>query len=270
MKPNLNAIDTTCELLERLREEMPLVHCMTNAVVTGYTANALLAAGAAPAMIHDREEAAQFAAAANALLINIGTITQDQAAAMRGAIDAANQAGRPWVLDPVAVGVLSLRTAFAAEAKLKTPAIIRGNASEIIALAGFKATSRGVDGTASGDEARDAAARLSKETGAAVLATGEVDIAVMPGRDTVSITNGHPIMTRVTGVGCAQGALAAAFAAVADSPFDAAVAAGLVMAVAGDMAFETAKRPGSYQIALLDALDAIDDATLRNRGKAFA
>lgn len=270
MKPDPHAIETTCVLLAKLRKDVPLVHCMTNAVVTGYTANALLALGAAPAMIHDPEEASQFAAIAGALLVNIGTITQDQAVAMRAAVASANQAGRPWVLDPVAVGFLSLRTALAAELKAKRPSIIRGNASEIMALAGFKATARGVDSTAAVSEAREAAERLVEQTGAAVLVTGEVDVAVAPGRAAVSIGNGHPMMTRVTGVGCAQGAVAAAFAAVADSPFDAAVAAALVMGVAGDMAIETAKRPGSYQIALLDALDAVDEAALRARGKAFA
>lgn len=270
MNAHLYAIDSTCALLAKLRREAPLVHCMTNAVVTGYTANALLALGAAPAMIHDPEEAAQFAAIAGALLVNVGTITQDQAASMRAAVAAANRAGRPWVLDPVAVGFLSLRTAVAAELKLKGPAIIRGNASEIIALAGFKATARGVDSTAAVSEAREAAELLVEQTGAAVLVTGEVDVAAAPGREAVSIANGHAMMTRVTGVGCAQGAVAAAFAAVADAPFDAAVAAALVMGVAGEMAFETATRPGAYQIALLDALDAVDEDALRARGKAFA
>ncbi|NLE40661.1 MAG: hydroxyethylthiazole kinase [Lentisphaerae bacterium] len=270
MKADIHAIDSTCALLAKLRREAPLVHCMTNAVVTGYTANALLALGAAPAMIHDPEETAQFAAIAGALLVNIGTLTQDQAAAMRAAVAAANQAGRPWVLDPVAVGFLSFRTTVAAELKRKGPAIIRGNASEIIALAGFKATARGVDSTAAVSEARETAELLVEQTGAAVLVTGEVDVAVAPGREAVSIANGHAMMTRVTGVGCAQGAIAAAFAAVAESPFDAAVAAALVMGVAGEMAYETAKRPGAYQIALLDALDAVDEAALRARGKTFA
>jgi hydroxyethylthiazole kinase len=154
--------------------------------------------------------------------------------------------------------------------KRKGPAIIRGNASEIIALAGFKATARGVDSTAAVSEAREAAELLVEQTGTAVLVTGEVDVAVAPGREAVSIANGHAMMTRVTGVGCAQGAIAAAFAAVAESPFDAAVAAALVMSVAGEMAYETAKRPGAYQIALLDALDAVDEAALRARGKTFA
>ncbi len=263
-------IESACTLLAKLRDEAPLVHCMTNAVVTGYTANALLALGAAPAMIHDPDEAAQFAAIAGALLVNAGTVTQDQAAAMRAAVAAANGAGRPWVLDPVATGFLGLRTSLCGELKMQRPAIIRGNASEIMALAGFQATSRGVDSTAAVSEACGAAEMLAAQTGAAVLVTGEVDVAVAPGRPPVSIANGHPMMTRVTGVGCAQGAIAAAFAAVTDDPLAAAVAAALVMGVAGEMAFDAAKRPGSFQIALLDALDAVDAAALRARGKVSA
>ena len=260
-------VEESCALLERVRREAPLVHCMTNAVVTGYTANCLLAVGAAPAMIPDAEEAAQFAAIAGGLLINVGTITRDQADAMRAAVDSANKAGRPWVLDPVAVGFLSLRTDVANELKMKTPAIIRGNASEIMALAGFKATSRGVDSTAAVDEAREAAEMLSAQTGAAVLVTGEVDIAVAAGKPVISITNGNAMMTRVTGVGCAQGAIAAAFAAVTEDYHAAAVATALVMGVAGDLAFAGAKRPGLYQIALLDALDEVDATALRSCGK---
>lgn len=260
-------IETSCVLLERVRREAPLVHCMTNAVVTGYTANCLLAVGAAPAMIHDPEEAAQFAAIAGGLLINIGTITRDQAASMRAAVDSANGAGRPWVLDPVAVGFLSLRTDLANELKMKRPSIIRGNASEIMALAGFKATSRGVDSTAAVDEARGAAEMLSAQTGAVVLVTGAIDIVVAAGKPVVTIANGNAMMTRVTGVGCAQGAMSAAFAAVSEDRHAAAVATALVMGVAGDMAFENAGRPGSYQIALLDALDAVDAKEIRLRGK---
>ena len=260
-------IDESCVLLERVRKEVPLVHCMTNTVVTGFTANCLLALGAAPAMIYDPEEASQFAAIAGGLLVNVGTITLDQANAMRYAVDSANAAGRPWVLDPVAVGFLTLRTNVSNELKLKSPAMIRGNASEIIALAGFKATARGVDSTAQVDEAREAATLLAEQTGAVVLVTGQIDIAVAVNKPTVSIANGHAMMTRVTGVGCAQGAVAAAFAAVSEDRHAAAVATALVMGVAGEMAYEKAKRPGSYQIALLDALDAGNANELRARGK---
>ena len=257
-------------MLTRLREEAPLVHCMTNEVVTSYTANCLLAVGAAPAMIPDKQEARQFAAVAGALLINVGTITEPQAEAMRAAVDSANCAGRPWVLDPVAVGALSLRTSLANELKIKGPALIRGNASEIIALAGLKVSGRGVDSTAAVDEARGAASMLAEETGAAVLVTGPVDIAAAKGKPVVSVSNGTPLMTRVTGVGCAQGAICAALATLSEDKHAVAVATALVMAVAGDMAAEKTTRPGSFQIALLDALDAVNAEELVVRGKVSA
>ena len=130
-----------------LRAHSPLVHCMTNDVVQTFTANVLLAVGASPAMVIDPREAAQFAAIADALLINVGTLTEDRAVAMRAAVEHARQAGKPWTLDPVAVGALTVRTAFCHELLALQPAAIRGNASEILALAGMSAGGRGVDTT---------------------------------------------------------------------------------------------------------------------------
>ncbi|HIC1257698.1 TPA: hydroxyethylthiazole kinase [Klebsiella pneumoniae] len=130
-----------------LRAHSPLVHCMTNDVVQTFTANVLLAVGASPAMVIDPREAAQFAAIADALLINVGTLTEDRAVAMRAAVEHARQAGKPWTLDPVAVGALTVRTAFCHELLAFQPAAIRGNASEILALAGMNAGGRGVDTT---------------------------------------------------------------------------------------------------------------------------
>lgn len=130
-----------------LRAHSPLVHCMTNDVVQTFTANVLLAVGASPAMVIDPREAAQFAAIADALLINVGTLTEDRAVAMRAAVEHARQAGKPWTLDPVAVGTLTVRTAFCHELLALQPAAIRGNASEILALAGMSAGGRGVDTT---------------------------------------------------------------------------------------------------------------------------
>ncbi|MFA1661036.1 hydroxyethylthiazole kinase [Klebsiella quasipneumoniae] len=130
-----------------LRAHSPLVHCMTNDVVQTFTANVLLAVGASPAMVIDPREAAQFAAIADALLINVGTLTEDRAVAMRAAVEQARQAGKPWTLDPVAVGALTVRTAFCHALLAFQPAAIRGNASEILALAGMSAGGRGVDTT---------------------------------------------------------------------------------------------------------------------------
>ena len=259
-------------LLEEMRRSAPLVHCLTNHVVTNFTANVLLAAGAAPAMIHDPEESAIFAGVASALLVNVGTIEREQAEAMRRAVASANAAGRPWVLDPVAVGALPLRTQVAAELARQRPALIRGNASEILALAGAGSGGRGVDSTQGVDAAADAAHSLADRTGAAVLVTGPVDLVVAPGGvGDVRIANGVPLLTRVTGVGCSQGALCAALCAVAGGDARlAAVAAALLVGIAGERAARVSSRPGSFAVAFLDALDEIDAAVIEREGKILA
>jgi hydroxyethylthiazole kinase len=249
-------------ILERLRARHPLVHCLTNHVVKNFTANVLLALGAAPAMVEHADEAAEFAAMADALLVNLGTLDEPQMAAIRRAIPAANQARKPWVLDPVAVGPLTVRTKFAREILALRPTLIRGNASEIIALAGQTGRGRGVDSGDAAEAALNAARSLAGQTGGAILVTGPVDYATF-GAETIACANGHPLMTRVTGVGCAQGAVAAACAAVADSPLAAAVAAAVFMGVAGDLAARVSTRPGTFAAALLDALDQLDADTLR-------
>lgn len=253
-------------ILERLRARHPLVHCLTNQVVKNFTANVLLALGAAPAMVEHAEEAAEFAAMADALLVNVGTLDELQMTAIRRAIPSATQARKPWVLDPVAVGPLTVRTHFAREIVKLRPSVIRGNASEIIALAGQTRKGRGVDSGDSSEAALAAGRELAQQIGGAVLVTGPVDYAT-DGTDTVACANGHLLMTRVTGVGCAQGALAAACAAVSDSPLAAAVAAAVLMGVAGDLAARVGKRPGTFAPALLDALDQLDADTLRREAK---
>ncbi len=261
-----SAIEVVVENLEKLRARKPLVHCLTNQVVKGFTANALLAIGAAPAMVEHPEEAAAFAGVADALLINVGTIEPLQIEAIRAAAPAAREAGRPWVLDPVAVGFLSVRTALARELMEQGPSMVRGNASEIMALAGFEARGRGVE---SGDEstaAREAALELVRKGARSVLVSGRVDLAFDRDRS-AAVANGHALMTRVTGVGCAMGAIAAAFCAVAADPFDAAVSTAVVLGLAGEIAAGRASRPGSFQIELLDALDAVDGETIRRLGR---
>jgi len=254
--------------LARLRARHPLVHCMTNQVVKDITANVLLAAGAAPAMVEHPDEAAQFAAIADALLINLGTLDAAQMRAMRRAIPAATRARKPWVLDPVAVGPLATRTRFAREILQWKPALIRGNASEIIALAGLAAAKgRGVDSGDRPDAALEAAARLVAQTGGAVLVTGPVDYAFDATGATITCANGHELLTRVTGVGCAQGAIAAALLAVAGTPLEAAAAAAVIIALAGEIAAARAPRPGSFRVAFLDELDRLDAATIRRRAK---
>jgi hydroxyethylthiazole kinase len=260
------SIDEVIAILERIRAQHPLVHCLTNQVVKNFTANVLLALGAAPAMVEHADEAAEFAAMASALLVNVGTIDEPQMAAILRAVPSANKAHKPWVLDPVAVGPLTVRTHFAHEILTLRPTLIRGNASEIIALAGETGRGRGVDSGDSAEAALNAAKTLAKQTGGAVLVTGPIDYATN-GADTIACANGHSLMARVTGVGCAQGAVAAACAAVASSPLAAAVAAATLMGVAGDLAARVSQRPGSFAEALLDSLDQLDADILRREAK---
>ncbi|WP_250533807.1 hydroxyethylthiazole kinase [Caballeronia sp. AZ10_KS36] len=246
----------------RVRERAPLVHCLTNLVVTNFTANVLLAIGAAPAMVVAREEAAQFAPLANALLINLGTLDVPQMRAMRAAVDAANSAGTPWVLDPVAVGPLAFRTEFALELLDAKPAVIRGNASEIISLSGGEASGRGVDSTATTDAALDAAQILALKTQAVVAVTGATDY-ITDGRRVIALSNGSPLMTRVTGVGCALSATVAALVGAAqsgDEHLTATIAAIAYSTVAGELAAREAALPGSFAVAYLDGLASVDSA----------
>lgn len=247
------------EALAALREAAPLTQCITNAVVTGFTANALLALGAAPAMCDIPGEAGLFAGIAGGVLVNLGTPTAEQREAAREAV----RAGTPWVLDPVAVGALPVRTALAHELLDARPAIIRGNASEILALAGSGAGGRGVDATDSTDDALEAARALALRTGGTVAVSGETDLIVDAER-TASVPGGSVLLTRVTGGGCALGAAMAAFVAVVP-PFDAAVAASAVWAVASERAAAHSRGPGSFAVAFLDELAAVRPADLDGR-----
>src|SRR5215213_7520170 len=160
-------VDRVVDVLARVRARGPLVHCLTNIVVAGFTANVLLAVGAAPAMVENQEEADPFARVADAVLVNLGTLSAERATAMRRAAAAAQDAGTPWVLDPVAVGALDHRTRLAGELLASAPAVVRGNASEVLALAGAAGPrTRGVDSTAGSGDAVDAAAELARTSGA--------------------------------------------------------------------------------------------------------
>lgn len=260
--PNVSSLPSVVDVLTRLRARRPLVHCLTNQVVKNFTANLLLAVGATPAMVEHPDEAEEFAAIADALLVNLGTLEPLQISAIKRAVPAALKAKRPWVLDPVAVGILGLRTEFARHLLELRPALVRGNASEIIALAGQESRGRGVDSGDSADAAIESARSIVRRTGGAVLVTGPIDYAT-DGSDVYACANGHELLTRVTGVGCAQGALAAACAAVASSPLEASVATAVILGVAGEMAAEQTVHPGTFQMALLDALDRLDGELLQ-------
>ena len=247
-------------LLQDLRASTPLIQCLTNAVVTNFTANALLALGAAPAMTDIPGEAGPFAELASGVLINLGTPHKEQRAAMKEAAAAAGAAGTPWVLDPVAVGALPVRTALAAELLELNPTAIRGNASEILALAGLGSGGRGVDATENPEQAVPAAQKLAAEYGAVVAVSGPTDV-ITDGSTVIRLTNGSPLLTRITGGGCALGAVTAAFLSVArpdDGGRLAAVAsATAVYTVAADLAAAEAAGPGTFGPAFLDALSRV-------------
>ncbi|MCT1477528.1 hydroxyethylthiazole kinase [Microbacterium sp. p3-SID336] len=257
-------------LREAVRESPPLTHCITNAVVTGFTANVLLALGAAPAMVDIVGEAEPFAAAASGLLINLGTPTPEQREASREAVAGALATGTPWVLDPVAIGTLPVRTALAHELTAQRPTAIRGNASEILALAGHGGGGRGVDATDGTDAAAAAARELADQHGSVVAVSGPVDL-LTDGKRVIRIANGHELLTRVTGGGCALGAVMAAFLGAArgtgTDALTAVAAATLVYTVASERAAESSRGPGSFAVGLLDALSAVTPADLRARAR---
>ncbi|EJD6309367.1 TPA: hydroxyethylthiazole kinase [Raoultella ornithinolytica] len=234
------------------RRHSPLVHCMTNDVVQTFTANVLLAVGASPAMVIDPQEASQFAALADALLINVGTLTVDRAQAMRAAALSAQNAGKPWALDPVAVGALTLRSAFCHKLLSLQPAAIRGNASEIMALAGMSAGGRGVDTTDTAAAALPAAQALARQINTIVAVTGEVDY-VTDGQRTRAVSGGDRLMTRIVGTGCALSAVVAASTAMPGDRLENVAAACGLMKQAGGAAAR-GRGPGSFTPAFLDAL----------------
>ncbi|MGW9158550.1 hydroxyethylthiazole kinase [Microbacterium sp. NPDC055665] len=246
-----------------LRETPPLTHCITNTVVTGFTANVLLALGAAPAMVDIVGEAEMFAGVASGVLINLGTPTPEQRAASLEAVAGAAASGTPWVLDPVAIGALPIRTALAHRLAELRPTAIRGNASEILALAGLSAGGRGVDATDSTDAAADAAAALARNTGAVIAVSGPVDL-LTDGERVLFLANGHELLTRVTGGGCALGAVMAAFLGAARNTghdaLTAVASASLVYTIAAERAAAVSNGPGSFAVALLDALASLGPA----------
>lgn len=238
-------------------EGAPLVHCLTNIVVAGFTANVLLAIGASPAMVENAQESGEFAAVAGSVLVNLGTLSAERERAMRAAAAAAHASGTPWVLDPVAVGALAHRTELARELLRFHPTVIRGNGSEVMSLAGVRdAAGKGVDSAAGSADALDGARWLARSAGCVVAVSGATDF-VTDGTEVVAVPGGHLLMTRVTGVGCALGAVMAACCAVDRRPVVAAATASAVLAAAGERAAAGNPGPGTFAVRLLDALAAL-------------
>ncbi len=257
-------VDTIINALHAVREQKPLVVNITNYVVMNNTANALLAIGASPIMAHSREEMAEMMSFSGALVINIGTLDSLWIPRMMVAVEQANNHNKVVVLDPVGCGASKLRTQTSRQiADAANKLIIRGNASEIIALAGEQGTSKGVDSTDSSEAAVGAAQYLAKTYQCNVVVSGETDFIITADRQ-IKLNNGHVMMTYVTGMGCTLSALTGAFAAVGE---ETGLAAAAVLGVAGEIAAEQSKGPGSLQLNLLDALYLLDEETLIQRLK---
>lgn len=255
------------EDVKSIRERAPLVHNITNYVVMNCTANALLAVGASPVMAHAEQEVEEMAGIAQAVVLNIGTLSAPWVSAMLRAGLVARSRGIPLVLDPVGAGATRLRTETAKRLLAEcAPTILRGNASEIQALGSGGGGTKGVDSTEVPERALDAARMLSQTYGCVVSMSGPVDLIVYQEK-VAQVANGHPMMTRVTGMGCTASALTGAFAAVNPSAFLAACRAMVLMGVVGEIAADRASGIGSFQVAFLDTLGSVSADELGRRAR---
>lgn len=245
--------DAAADVLARVRDRSPRVHCITNTVAQNYTANMLLAAGAVPSMTISPEEIVSFVAGAEALLVNLGTFDEERRRAIAVALDAAGTARMPWVLDPVFIERSPGRAAFARSLLARGPAAVRLNAAEFGPLFG-------------GDPADKVAARVAEACATVVALTGDNDI-VTDGARRVIAANGDPLMALVTGMGCAGSALVCAALAVETDPWLATSAALIALGVSGEVAAEAARGPGGFAGSIVDTLHNLDRATLRARLK---
>jgi len=245
--------DIAADVLARLRAKNPRVHCITNAVAQNFTANVLLAAGAVPSMTVAPDEIGEFAARADALLVNLGTLDRERRDAAEIAIQTARNEHRPWLLDPVFIDRSPRRAAFAKTLAARAPSAVRLNAAEFSALA---------------DSAPDEPAlrRYARDQRTVVALTGATDL-VTDGARMARIENGDPLMGRVTAMGCAGAALASAALAVEADAWLATAAALLAFAVAGECAAARARGPGSFAMEFIDALASLDRAALRARAR---
>lgn len=259
--------DHAAQSLTAIRNKSPLIHNITNYVVMNSTANVLLAMGASPVMAHARDEVEQMVDFAGALVINIGTLSNSWVEAMLAAGQHASRRQIPIVLDPVGAGATRFRTDTAKAILAQSDVtVIRGNASEILALGHTESQTKGVDAIHSVEDAAANARQLASQLGTTLAITGAVDL-VTDGRRAIRIHNGHPMMARVTGTGCAATAIVGAFLSVDIDPVRAAVCALAYFGLAGEIAAEKAQAPGSFMVALLDALYTIAPETLGDRAR---
>lgn len=237
-----------------VRKNAPLVHNITNYVVMNTTANALLAIGASPIMAHGHPEVRDMVALSGVSVINIGTLDEYWVESMLLAASKAHELGKPWVLDPVGAGATTYRDDVVTQLLECKPTVIRGNASEIMALAKVsQSKTKGVDSIHESIEAIAAAQWLNANIGSVVCVSGTVDV-IVSGNDRIFVSNGHPLMQQVTGLGCTATAIIGAFIAVETDAFKATAAAMTLLAISGQLAQKISEGPGSLQLQLLDKL----------------
>jgi hydroxyethylthiazole kinase len=245
--------DIVADVFARIRSRAPRVHCITNSVAQQYTANMLLAAGAVPSMTLSADEIGAFVAGADALLVNLGTFDAERKSAIGVALSSATEHGVPWLLDPVFIERSPARAQFARDLVSRSPTVVRLNEAEFAALTG-------------GEPTADTPARFAQAHGTIVALTGAMDV-VADGKRRTEIGNGHALMGRVTAMGCAGSALVCAALAVEADAYMATVAALAAFGVAGELAAESAEGPGSFAVAIIDALHHLDRADLGARLK---
>lgn len=263
------------EMPQKIRDASPVVHCMTNYVTACWCADMLLAAGAAPIMADEPDEMEEIVAIAGALVLNIGTFNKSHFGAMRRAATQAKRLGKPILLDPVGAGASRTRT----EAALSLldeyrPAVVRGNISEILALAGRSETSRGVEADPESlvsadrlDAGAELAVFLAKKWECVVAISGPFDI-ISDGQRTCAIGGGDPMMTRITGCGCMQSALIGAYLAVEPDPWSATAVPFSVMSLCGAQAARATRTAsegtGSFRVRFLDQITNFLGSRLAN------
>lgn len=271
--------DSCWRLWQAVREKNPLIQCITNFVSMDFMANTLLAVGASPAMAHSYNEIKEFQQVATGLVVNVGTLTSDWVASMQLAAKTAKSLGKPWVLDPVGAGATAFRTkvltfpykTIVSLLKLR-PTLIRGNASEIMAVAGAAgATTRGVDSTAATSDALASGKKLAQEYGCVVGISGADDL-ITDGKSVVKVSNGDVMMTKITAGGCSVTAVACAFITAApEEPLLATAFALAVFGISAEVGIKAgAKGPGSLRFEMLDALYSMKEHDIKDNIKVGA
>jgi len=256
----MDIIKQTIKDLSLIRENKPLIHNITNFVVMNHSANALLAMGASPVMAHSLQEVEDMVAFAGALVLNIGTLEPKWIDSM---IKAGKKAKCPIVLDPVGSGATKYRTDSSKEIlKEVKVSVLRGNASEIMSLMTTEKTTKGVDSIHSVDDAKDVAAEISKSYGGLTVAVSGVEDLITNGSKTYRCQNGHPMMTRITGLGCALTATVGAFCAVQEDYTLATAEAHGFYGVCGELTAQKRDTPGKFGVEFLDALYYCGEAEL--------